>query len=110
MKRFAVCLVVCAVAVSVAAPVYCHEGPVKKLGRGVANVVTCECELWNQIDKTNKQAGVGSAMTLGVLKGAFMICARAVVGVYEVATFPFPAPNCYEAIMKDPEFFFPTNK
>jgi hypothetical protein len=35
-----------------------------------------------------------------------MMCVRAVVGVYEIATFPIPLPKGYGPILKDPEFFF----
>lgn len=106
MKKSAVCVLAVALMLCAVLPAYCHEGPVKKLGRGLANIVTCPCEIWNQVDRTNKIAGPETALTCGFFKGIFMVCARAVVGVYEVATFPFPAPDCYDAILKEPEFFF----
>lgn len=42
----------------------------------------------------------------GVPKGLLMMGARIVVGAYELATFPIPAPKGYEPILQ-PEFVLP---
>jgi len=105
MKKIAVCLLVLSFLIGAAAPAYCG-GSVKKLGRGFSNVLTFPCEIWYQIGQTNEQNGFTAAMSYGVLKGVFMAGARALVGAYEIATFPVPAPGGFEPILTDPEFFF----
>ncbi len=87
-------------------PVYCEDNPVKKLGRGIANVITAPYEIVHQSSKINGTDGPIAAATYGVLKGVGMTCIRALAGVYEVVTFPVPVPKDYKAIMTEPEFFF----
>ena len=80
--------------------------PLKKLGRGAANIITSPYEVIYRIGEVNKESGPVAAVTWGVLNGAYRFALRAVVGVYEVITFPLPIlPNDYEPIIKDPEFF-----
>ncbi len=81
------------------------DTPLKKLGRGVCNIVTCPLELLKGIQDAHNENGFFAALTWGVLKGAFNTGVRAVVGAYEVVTFPFPIPSDYEPILTDPEFF-----
>ena len=83
---------------------YCDDA-LKKLGRGLANCITFPFEIFEQIKKTNLSDGPIAGWTWGLLKGVGMTGVRAVVGVYEVATFPVPLPKNYEPILKDPEFF-----
>lgn len=78
--------------------------PLKKLGRGLANCLTFPIEIPNQISKTNNCEGPAAAATVGLVKGVVMAAFRAVVGVYEVATFPLPIPECYKPILTDPEY------
>ena len=80
--------------------------PLRKLGRGVCNVVTFPFEIPYRIGQTNRTDGPFAAMTYGVVKGVVMTGLRAVVGVYEVISFPFPLPEGYKPILADPEFFF----
>ena len=84
---------------------YCDD-PLKKLGRGICNVATCPLEVVEQMKRVNGTDGAFAAITWGVLKGVAMTGLRAIVGVYEVATFPIPLPGQYKPILKDPEFFF----
>ena len=91
--------------ISLAAPAYCDD-PIKKLGRGICNVATCPLEVIEQMKRVNGTDGAFAAMTWGVLKGVAMTGLRAIVGVYEIATFPIPLPAQYKPILKDPEFFF----
>ncbi|MDD5422135.1 MAG: exosortase system-associated protein, TIGR04073 family [Candidatus Omnitrophota bacterium] len=86
-------------------PAYCGDA-IKKLGRGLCNVVTCPFELPLQISRVNNSEGPAAASTWGVLKGIGKMGIRVVVGVYEVATFPLPFPKDYTPILVDPEFFF----
>ena len=82
----------------------CADSAFVKLGRGLANCVTFPIEIPNQISKTNNCEGPCAAATVGLVKGVVMAAFRAVVGVYEVATFPFPIPECYKPILTDPEY------
>ena len=84
---------------------YCQD-PIKKLGRGLCNVVTSPFELSEQIQRANNQDGPMAGWTYGLLKGIGMMGVRAIVGVYEVATFPIPLPKEYKPILTDPEFIF----
>ena len=77
----------------------------KKLGRGAANVITCPIEIVYRIGEVNKEDGPIAAFTWGVLNGVWRTGVRAVVGVYEIITFPFPLPKNYKPIVDDPEFF-----
>lgn len=88
-----------------ARPGHCDTA-IKKLGRGICNVITSPFEIIEQIQRTNNSDGPYAAITYGVLKGVAMIGVRAVVGAYEIATFPIPLPRGYKPILKDPEFFF----
>lgn len=88
----------------VATNAYCDDA-LKKLGRGICNCITFPLEIFEQIKRVNLSDGPMAGWTWGLLKGVGMTGVRAVVGVYEVATFPIPLPKHYEPILKDPEFF-----
>ena len=104
-KIISICLVLLLVAAAASRTAYC-DGPFRKLGRGLANVATFPLELSNRIGKTHERAGLYEAMTYGLLEGIAMMSFRAMMGIYETATFLFPVPAGYEPILKDPEFFY----
>jgi putative exosortase-associated protein (TIGR04073 family) len=81
------------------------DTPLKKLGRGLANILTCPLEIPKGIGDANAESGPVAAMTFGVLQGIFKTCVRGVVGVYETVSFPIPLPADYAPILMDPEFF-----
>jgi len=81
------------------------DTPIKKLGRGICNIVTAPLELFKGIQDANNDGGFLAAFSWGVLKGLFQTGVRAGVGVYEVVTFPIPFPKDFEPILVDPEFF-----
>ena len=81
------------------------DGPMRKLGRGLANIATCPMEIAKQVGDANYEDGPVAALTYGFIKGLFMTGVRAVVGGYEVVTFPIPFPKNYDPILRDPEFF-----
>jgi putative exosortase-associated protein (TIGR04073 family) len=83
----------------------CSDDAWKKLGRGLANMLTFPLEIPNQISKTNNSDGPVAAFTWGLLKGVGMTGFRALVGVYETLTFPMPCPEGYKPILTEPEFF-----
>ena len=78
--------------------------PLEKLGRGAANIATSPLEVYFTVVDENKDNGPAAALTWGALKGLYRAVARAVVGVYEVATFPLPHPENYDPIIVDPEY------
>ena len=82
------------------------DSPIRKLGRGLANVATCVLEVPIRINEANEESGPIAAITWGVVNGLYRTCLRAVVGIYEVGTFIIPYPAHYEPIITDPEFFF----
>ena len=77
----------------------------KKLGRGAANILTSPVEIVYRVGEVNNESGPVAAFTWGVINGVYRMCMRAVVGVYEVVTFPIPLPKDYKPIIDDPEFF-----
>jgi putative exosortase-associated protein (TIGR04073 family) len=81
----------------------------KKLGRGMANVLTCPIELPYRIGQANEESGPFAAFTWGALDGFFRMTMRFIVGMYEIGTFPIPFPQHYEPIIDDPEFFLEEN-
>lgn len=82
------------------------NGPIKKLGRGVANTITFAFEVPYRIGQANEDSGPVAACTWGLADGIARSGMRLVVGLYEVMTFPFPIPAYYDPIIEDPEFFF----
>jgi len=105
MKRMFALIIVVVLALSLAAPAYCDD-MLKKFSRGICNVLTSPFEFPEQIKNVNQSDGPMASATWGVLKGLGMIGVRAVVGVYEVLTFPIPCPKDYKPILTNPEFFF----
>ncbi len=70
--------------------------PVRKLGRGCANLCFGVVELPNQVTKARSEYG-GAAIAYGIPKGIVRFFAREIVGVYEIVTFPIPS---YRPIVK----------
>jgi putative exosortase-associated protein (TIGR04073 family) len=79
------------------------QNALRKLGRGVANVLFGIVEVPNQITKVRSDHGGAAGVTYGVGKGIFRWFGRELTGVYEVVTFPIPFPHGYKPVMK-PEF------
>lgn len=74
----------------------------RKLGRGIANVLFGIVELPSQITKAASEHG-GGGLPYGVGKGFVRWFGREVTGAYDIVTFPVPFPKGYKPIMK-PEF------
>ena len=79
------------------------QNPLRKLGRGFANVLFGFIEIPNQYTKAVAEHGGASGITYGVPKGFVRWIGREFVGVFEIVTFPAPVPTGYKPIMK-PEF------
>jgi len=75
----------------------------RKLGRGLANVVFGIVEVPNQVTKVTAEHGGGAGVTYGVGKGLVRWIGRELTGAFEVVTFLVPVPRGYKPIMK-PEF------
>lgn len=90
-------------AILVLSPYAFAKDPFVKLGRGLGNTVFGFFEILRQPALMAKTERWPIALGGGIPKGALYAVARTVVGVYEAATFPIPAPQNYEPIMK-PEF------
>jgi putative exosortase-associated protein (TIGR04073 family) len=81
------------------------SGPVKKLGRGVANVLTSPFALIQGMGDAKEEGGIFAGCTWGVFMGVVNVVKRIAVGAFEIATFPVPIPENYGPILTDPEFF-----
>ena len=78
-----------------------------KLTRGAANTITGWVEIPKRIHETSQLSGPASGFTWGLLRGLGYGYIRTVAGLYEVFTFPYPAPSGYETVIQ-PEYVFTT--
>jgi putative exosortase-associated protein (TIGR04073 family) len=76
-----------------------------KLARGIVNVLTGWVEIPKQVDETTTASGAGVGWTFGTLKGLAYGFVRTAGGIYEVITFPFPAPPHYAPVTR-PKYVF----
>ncbi|MFC1590661.1 exosortase system-associated protein, TIGR04073 family [Candidatus Omnitrophota bacterium] len=104
-KKAIIIAVLAAVFVISAAEGALAQSRTRKLGRGVANVVSCPLEIPYQMINTFENDGGMAAWTLGLLKGAGMTVVRAGVGVFEVCTFFIEIPEDFRPVLRYPEFF-----
>jgi len=79
------------------------HNPLRKLGRGVSNLLFGVVEIPNQYTKAVSLHGGASGVTYGLPKGLTRWIGRELTGVYEIITFPIPFPKGYQPVMK-PEF------
>jgi len=101
MKRLTSLLLVIALVLSVAHVGYAQTAP-KKLGRGIINTLTGIMEVPADVLKTSKAEGVPMGITVGLGRGLVKGICRTLAGLYEIVTFPIPAPAEYAPIT-DPE-------
>ena len=76
-----------------------------KLARGAVNTVTGWVEIPKRIHETTVTDGALAGFTWGLLRGLGHGFIRTSAGVYEVVTFPFPAPPGYAPVIQ-PEYVF----
>ena len=81
------------------------DGSLRKLGRGIANIVTCPLELIRTPQVESYRYGYVEAVSVGLLRGAWRTIQRGVVGAFEVLTFYAEIPKDFEPLMT-PEFVF----
>lgn len=101
----AVCAQVCGLLLLGATVCHAESDAFTKLGRGVANTLTGWVELPKNVYNTSVEDNAFAGMTLGLAKGAGMTLVRTASGIFEIATFPFPLPEDYKAIL-EPEYVF----
>lgn len=86
--------------------------PAEKLARGLTNVALCPLEIVHGMREAKakgkeapsflgKSKGIDSALIWGIPNGLLRMGVRAVVGVYEVATFAIPFPSDYKPMLTD---------
>ena len=76
-----------------------------KLTRGAVNTITGWVEIPKRVHETTEASGWGTGLTWGLLRGFGYGFVRTAAGLYEVVTFPFPAPPDYESVIQ-PEYVF----
>ena len=81
-----------------------RDGPVRKLGRGMANVLTGVVELPLQMERTTRTEGPLAGATVGTLRGAGMAIGRTLAGGFEILTFPLPNPRGSYTPVMQPEY------
>jgi len=97
MKRLTSVLLAIALITSFASAGYAQNPPAK-LTRGLVNTFTGIWELPINVLKMCKSEGAPKGLTIGVVQGVAWGVYRTLVGLYEVVTFPIPAPAGYAAI------------
>lgn len=78
------------------------QNPPAKLARGLVNTLTGLWELPVTVLRMCKSDGAPKGLTIGFAKGLTWGLYRTLVGIYEVVTFPIPAPAGYKAITDPP--------
>jgi putative exosortase-associated protein (TIGR04073 family) len=78
-----------------------------KLTRGAVNTVTGWVEIPKRVHETSQASGAAAGFTWGLLRGFGHGFIRTAAGLYEVVTFPFPAPPDYAPVI-EPEYVFAT--
>jgi len=117
-KKIIAILVIAACVLAVTMPAFSEEAktpqepeipgnPINKFGRGMCNLVTFPMEIIEQSKRVKAEYGSTAGMSYGMGRGLLMAGVRAIVGVYEVATFFIPYPVGYKPILTDPVSFFP---
>ena len=79
------------------------SGSLRKLGRGIANVITCPAELIRTPTLVGRRDGLVAELSVGIVEGLWMTVVRGVTGVFEVVTFYAEIPKGFEPLVK-PEF------
>jgi len=80
-----------------------RDSSARKIGRGTANLTLGVLALPGEIVQTTRERGPFIGATWGFVKGAGMMVAHEVVGLFEVLTCPFETPPGFKPILA-PEF------
>lgn len=66
------------------------QGPTRKLGRGISNLLFGWSELPTTISQVNSEEGNSAAAGYGVVRGVGRSALRMQAGIFEILTWPFP--------------------
>jgi putative exosortase-associated protein (TIGR04073 family) len=77
--------------------------PQRKLQRGFLNVALSPFEISNELSKEVRNDTIPPSWVAGLGRGICYMFGRALVGVYEMVTFPLSYPGGYKPILQ-PEF------
>ena len=77
--------------------------PQRKLQRGFLNVALSPIEISNELSKEVRHDTFPPSWVAGLGRGSMFAVGRALVGVYEMVTFPIPYPAKYKPVLS-PEF------
>jgi putative exosortase-associated protein (TIGR04073 family) len=107
MKRVISVLIVTAMVLSFSGAAFSEgePGPIEKLTRGVTNVVTSPGEMLDSVMDDRAGVGMAAGKSHGLVEGVSRFFVKAIAGLMEIATFPFPWPNEYKPILDDTEGF-----
>ena len=105
MRKFIVILIAVLIISNLTTTACFAQEPLRKLGRGLANIATGLVEIPKQVISISKEKNLATGLTWGWVKGAGMGLLRTASGIYEIMTFPIPAPAEYEPVIS-PEFVF----
>jgi len=78
----------------------------RKLGRGLANLVTCPVELIRVPLLVGRTEGSVASLSVGIVKGIWQTVLRGSAGVIETATFFVGIPNADFSPLITPEFVY----
>jgi putative exosortase-associated protein (TIGR04073 family) len=100
LKRLVVLALLFLTAGSVIAPDARAQEAADKLGRGFAGILLGWLELPGNIYDEGMKNGWIMGATAGFGKGIGMVVVRTLVSVWDFVTFPIPAPDEYNSILK----------
>ena len=75
----------------------------RKAQRGFLNVALCPFEISKELSKEVRTDTFPPGWVSGLGRGSIYAVGRALVGVYEMVTFPIPYPANYKPVLQ-PEF------
>ena len=110
MKRSSTLIIVTLALLAFALPLMAAEAeiqgegtPQRKLQRGFLNVALSPIEISNELSKEVRNDTFPPSWVAGLGRGSMYAVGRALVGVYEMVTFPIPYPAKYKPVLQ-PEF------
>ncbi len=75
------------------APPASDQGPTRKLGRGLGNILYGSTEIIDSMSDVNSAYGNSAAFSYGLVRGLGRTFARLGYGIFETVTFPFPTEH-----------------
>lgn len=87
------CVMPTVVLADIQAPPASDQGPTRKLGRGLGNILYGSTEIIESMSDVNYADGNNAAFSYGLVRGLGRTFARIGYGLFEVVTFPFPTQH-----------------